>query len=96
MKFDQNFDLAIRSSLHCWSSLLACFPSNEQAYLRILSSFQAISALSSQKTFGARLAHPSYTQVIITVVLAINDKHTLSVKHANNLVLPINVILQDI
>jgi hypothetical protein len=36
---------------------------------------------SSQTTSGARLLHSSCTQAIIAVVLAINDKHTLPVKH---------------
>jgi hypothetical protein len=41
--------------------------------------------VSSQNTFGAHPLHSSYTQAIIIVVLSINDKHTLPVKHANNL-----------
>jgi hypothetical protein len=48
-------------------------------------SSRACSAASSQNTSGARLAHYTCTQAIITVVLSINDKHTLPVKHANNL-----------
>jgi hypothetical protein len=39
---------------------------------------------NSQNNSGARLANSSCTQAIITVVLAINDKHSLHVKHANN------------
>jgi hypothetical protein len=46
--------------------------------------FWACSASSSQNTSGARLTHPSCTQAIIAAVLSINDKHTLSIKHANN------------
>ena len=38
-------------------------------------------AVSSQTASDARLLHSSYTHAIFIVVLAINDKHTLHVKH---------------
>jgi hypothetical protein len=37
--------------------------------------------VSSQNTFGACLLHSSCTRAIFIAVLAINDKHMLSVKH---------------
>jgi hypothetical protein len=92
MKFDQNFNHAIQSSLRWWSSLPTCLRSNEQAYLRILSSCQVSSASSCQKTSSARLTHPSCTQVIIAAVLSINDNHTLLVKHANSLCVMMHVL----
>jgi hypothetical protein len=36
---------------------------------------------SSQTTSGARLLHSSCIQAIIATLLAINDKHTLPIKH---------------
>jgi hypothetical protein len=39
--------------------------------------------VSSQNTFGALLAHYTCNQAIIAAILAINEKHTLPVKHAN-------------
>jgi hypothetical protein len=39
------------------------------------------SIVSFQTASDARLLHSSYTHAIFTVVLAINDKHTLPVKH---------------
>jgi hypothetical protein len=82
MKFDQNFDLAIQSSLRCWSSLPACLPSNEQAYLRTASDSVLTPPDLTLFLFCCRCILSS-CQAIIVVVLAINDKHTLSVKHAN-------------
>jgi hypothetical protein len=81
-------DLAMRSSL----PVGLIFAINEKAHSCTLRaplhylfwSSRACSAASSQNTSGARLAHYTCTQAIIVVVLAINDKHTLPVKHANN------------
>ena len=59
---------------------LQCLPK-----LLLMPVYYILPAVSSQTVYDARLLHSPYTHAIFTVVLAINEKHTLPVKHANTL-----------
>jgi hypothetical protein len=62
-------------SLHC-----SCFSIDAHSD-HAINDKRIPSAASSQTTSDARLLHSSYTHAIFTVVLAINDKHALPIKH---------------
>jgi hypothetical protein len=52
--------------------------------------------VSSQISSDARLLHSSYTHGIFTVVLAINDKHTLPIKNfPSNFTYPVREVRGD-